>query len=105
VFPGDAELASWSAMARAGVLRPVHLLKVSHHGSHNGTPPDELLDQILPLRRQGGRRRYALVSTWPDTYGGVPDEHTMDRLAARVDEVVSTRDVSSGTSVTIDFEG
>ena len=105
VFPGDAELASWTTMARERELRPVHLLKVSHHGSHNGTPPDEVLDVILPTNRHDGRPRYALLSTWPDTYGGVPDEHTVDRVAARVDHVVSTRDVASGASVTIDLEG
>jgi hypothetical protein len=35
----------------------------------------------------------------------VPDELTMERLRARVDEVVTTRSVSSGTSVTVELEG
>ena len=51
LFAGDAELASWSMMAEREVLKPVHLLKVGHHGSHNGTPPDSVLDALLPSRR------------------------------------------------------
>jgi beta-lactamase superfamily II metal-dependent hydrolase len=103
LFAGDAELASWSMMAEHGVLKPVHLLKVGHHGSHNGTPPDTVLDALLPPRSR--RERWALVSTWPETYSGVPDELTMGRIGARVDHVVSTRDVATGEAVTIELEG
>ena len=105
LFPGDAELGSWSTMDRLGVLRPVHLLKVGHHGSRNGTPPDSVLEQLLPLVRSDPRPRYALVSTWPETYAGVPDALTMRRLARRVDRVVSTRSARSGGCVTIELDG
>ena len=104
-FPGDAELASWTLMKARGVLEPVDFLKVSHHGSHNGTPPDEVLDTVLPERRRGARKRVALVSTWPETYSGVPDEHTLARLRGRVDEIVSTTSVATGDAVTVEFEG
>lgn len=105
VFPGDAELASWALMKARGVLEPVDFLKVSHHASHNGTPPDEVLDTVLPERRTGARKRVALVSTWPETYSGVPDEFTLARLRGRVDEIVSTTSVATGDAVTVEFEG
>jgi len=105
LFAGDAELASWAAMAEHGVLKPVNLLKVAHHASHNGTPPEAVLDAVLPPHREGVRKRCALVSTWPDTYSGVPDENTMSRIGRRVDEIVSTRSVATGDAVTIEFEG
>ena len=48
LFAGDAEKRSWKTMKARSVLKPVHFLKVSHHGSHNGTPADEIFDAILP---------------------------------------------------------
>jgi hypothetical protein len=91
-------------MARHQRVHPIHLFKVGHHGSRNALPPEPVLDLLLPHRRDG-RRRTAVLSTWPDVYPGVPDELTMERLRARVDEVVTTRSVSSGTSVTVELEG
>ena len=44
LFTGDAELRSWRTMHAAGLLQPVHFLKVGHHGSHNATPDDAILD-------------------------------------------------------------
>ena len=57
LFPGDAEHRSWKTMAREKVLKPVHFLKVSHHGSFNGTPDVELLDQIPPNPTSPARAR------------------------------------------------
>ena len=48
LFPGDAEQESWRMMDEQGVLEPVHLLKIAHHGSWNRTPQGEILDKILP---------------------------------------------------------
>lgn len=96
LFPGDAEIRSYREMHKRGVLEPVHFLKVGHHGSHNGTPPDELLDSILPERAPDDRPRFALVSTADDTYSGVPDAHTLDeRIAARCN-VADTRHLEPG---------
>jgi len=105
LFPGDAELKSWWMMHQRRQLRPVHFLKVSHHASRNGTPGEDLLDKILPLARTDDRPRFALVSTWPDTYSEVPDDHTVQRLRRRVDRVFSTRSVAPGQSVEIAFDG
>ena len=91
LFAGDAELRSWRTMERENVLAPVHFRKVGHHGSHNATPPDSILERIFPLARQHDtRKRTALISTCCDVYPGVPDDDTMIRLEARCDEIVRT---------------
>jgi beta-lactamase superfamily II metal-dependent hydrolase len=92
-------------MDREGVVSPVHFLKVGHHGSHNSTPPDELLDRVLPLERRDPRRRVALVSTQEDVYGGVPHDPTLERIGTRCDEVLSTESVAPGESVEVRFPG
>lgn len=92
LFAGDAEIRSWKTMEKEGVLRPVHFLKVAHHGSVNGTPADGLLDAIFPPDGDGRTRRVA-VSTCEGSYAGVPHGPTLDRLAERVDEVVSVLDL------------
>jgi hypothetical protein len=68
-------------MRDKGVLSPVHFLKVSHHGSHNGTPSESILENILPEDRGGDpRERRAVVSTYKETYNNVPDPDTLKRL-------------------------
>ncbi len=92
LFPGDAELESWEMMARksAAALAPVDFLKVSHHGSHNGTPLD-LLDRLLPRSRKA--KAVALVSTKSKVYGTenpVPDAHVLEELSARCRKIHTT---------------
>jgi hypothetical protein len=81
LFPGDAELSSWRMMRAHGVFAPVDFLKVSHHGSHNGTPDPEILDAFFPAG--SASRRRAIISTWDDTYSGIPHDPTNARLRAR----------------------
>ena len=83
LFPGDAESRSWKTMVKQGVLKPIHFLKVAHHGSHNGTPDDDILDQILPQVAPADRNRLAAISTWTGTYSGIPHPPTDARLKAR----------------------
>lgn len=83
LFAGDAEKKSWARMQKEGVLKPVHFLKVSHHGSHNGTPEDTILEQFLPTKPHDLRGRSAAISTWTETYGGIPHTETNDRLKSR----------------------
>jgi beta-lactamase superfamily II metal-dependent hydrolase len=106
LFTGDAELRSWRTMEQQKQLRPVHFIKVGHHASHNGTPDEDLLEQILPLRRPDSRRRIALVSTCENTYNGVPDHDTLARLERRVDALIQTdqEQVPVGSAVEIRFE-
>lgn len=85
LFPGDAELRSWQTMDKHRLLEPVDFLKVGHHGSHNGTPPLELLNKILPHPARADRRPRAVVSTCAGAYNNVPDPDTMDELRRRCD--------------------
>jgi beta-lactamase superfamily II metal-dependent hydrolase len=105
LFTGDAELKSWRIMERAGLLSPVHFFKVSHHGSANGSPIDDVLDKVLPHSRPDAKPRYALLSTRPDTYPGIPDSATIRRLRSRVDRMYDTRSVGLGRSIEIRFPG
>lgn len=93
LFTGDAELESWEVMRKKHgdeALGPVDFLKVSHHGSVNGTP-DELLDVLLPLSRRD--QAVALVSTKSGAYGTenpVPDRGVLDELGRRCRRVYNT---------------
>jgi beta-lactamase superfamily II metal-dependent hydrolase len=82
LFSGDAELGSWRKMKSHGVLSSVEFLKVSHHGSHNGTPAEDTLDLVMP-KSAGKKGRVAAVSTWDDTYSGIPHSPTNAKLTAR----------------------
>ena len=64
-------------------LEPVHFLKVSHHGSSNGTPGEDILEQILPGTPIDERDRVAILSTFLETYPHVPDERTIRTLEKR----------------------
>ena len=90
-------------MERNRQLRPVHFVKVGHHASHNGTPSEDVLERILPIRRTDSRKRTALVSTCEHTYNGVPDHDTLARLERRVDALVQTTEVAAGSAVEIRF--
>jgi beta-lactamase superfamily II metal-dependent hydrolase len=83
LFTADAELASWRRMNANGMLKPVHFLKVSHHGSHNGTPPADLLNKVLPLPANGKKKGRAIISTWDGMYSGIPHEPTNTKLRQR----------------------
>jgi beta-lactamase superfamily II metal-dependent hydrolase len=94
LFTGDAEKRSWRTMDKKGVIEPVHFLKVSHHGSHTGMPPTEILEKLLPMP-VGGKKARAAVSTFLETYPGVPSETTLTELRKRT-ELKSTLDLAPG---------
>lgn len=101
LFPGDAELRSWKIMAREKMLRPVDLLKVGHHGSHNATPPEELFDLIM--EKSPTHKRRAVVSTYDHTYSNVPDEEgTLARIKSRA-ELRDTRTLKEGEWFDFEF--
>ena len=83
LFAGDAELGSWRRMHAQNVFRPVDFLKVSHHGSHNGTPAEALLDVFLPLDPAAKKKRHAIISTWEKTYSGIPHSPTNTKIGCR----------------------
>jgi beta-lactamase superfamily II metal-dependent hydrolase len=104
LFPGDAELRSWQTMDLHQVIQPIDFLKVGHHGSHNATPPDEILDRLLSGQPRQ-RRRVAVMSTQDEVYNAVPHPPTLDRIRARVDELLTTQDVAPGKAVEVRFPG
>lgn len=114
LFTGDAELRSWQTMRREHersleadgepMLKPVHFLKVSHHGSHNGTPEDDILDIILPRNGGDERPRCAVISTYQETYSGIPHTPTNLRLSQRC-ELLSTIEDSSAPYVDVELPG
>lgn len=100
LLPGDAELESWEMIRKycKQHLKPVDFLKLSHHGSQNGTPSD-VLDSVLPVSR--ARHAQVLVSTKKNVYGTknpVPDETLLNDLKRRCSKLVST-DGAPGTHV------
>jgi beta-lactamase superfamily II metal-dependent hydrolase len=106
LFPGDAEIRSWKEMNKKGVLNPIHFLKVSHHGSHNGTPDANLLQKILPgSTSTDGRQRRAAVSTFEDTYSGIPHQQTLDELEHEHGCIIyKTLGLKDGEALKIEFE-
>ena len=74
LLTGDAGAASEEELRRAGVLSPVDLLKVGHHGSRGSTTPG-LLDAVCP--------RLALLSCGRENRFGHPAPETLAVLTAR----------------------
>jgi hypothetical protein len=104
LFAGDAEIRSWQTMEREGMLAPVHFLKVSHHGSKNGTPEGEPLSHMLPREQPDGRDRVALISTFKGAYNNVPDDRITQMLKDRGLTVVEVdKQVRPGGYVEIEF--
>ncbi|TIM05506.1 hypothetical protein [Mesorhizobium sp.] len=94
LFPGDAEEKSWEMMDRTSELKPVHFLKISHHGSKNGSPQHQI-DKVLPAKAPDGRARFAVVSTREGAYSGVPDTDSLELVANRA-HLDDTRSLSEG---------
>lgn len=98
VFAGDAEHESWNLIwknAKSKIKKPIDFLKVSHHGSINGTPFDLknsnnpinlILDSILPEANANSAK--AIVSTMEDVIQAelnpVPHLDLMKELSKRV---------------------
>lgn len=104
LLPGDAELESWDMMRKkcSRQLKPVNFMKVSHHGSHNGTPLD-MLDTLLPVKNKSNAK--VLVSTKRNVYGTknpVPDTSLLTELERRCSSLVTT-DGRTGTYVDLEI--
>ncbi len=104
LFPGDAEVRSWQEMDKRGRLKPVHLFKVSHHGSRTGIPPVEILEQVLPAAPVDNRPRSAVVSTFVGTYPGVPDSDVLAEIEQRC-PLQDTRTLPDGGFFDVTFAG
>lgn len=73
LLTGDAEAPVEAALIGRGVLQPVDVLKVGHHGSHSSTTP-ALLEAIRPS--------LAIISSGEGNEYGHPAPETLDALAA-----------------------
>ncbi len=104
IFAGDAEEKSWETMRDQDLLEPAHFVKVSHHGSVNGTVA-EILDVVFPDDDPDGKPRRAVVSTHDDDWKSVPDPDTLELYTNRNCELFDTRTVEPGEAVEIRFEG
>jgi hypothetical protein len=102
LFPGDAELRSWKTMHKYGQLKTAHFLKVSHHGSHHGTPLEQLLDIIAP--KASSVSQYAAVSAYPGTYKDVPHDGILTRLRGCC-HLHSVMGIADGGCLDFEFTG
>jgi hypothetical protein len=109
LFVGDAEWdamyregksnAAWNVMwheRKAQLDRPIHFLKVGHHGSENSTPwndggdptitePGTILDAILPIPAGNAKpTAQAVVSTMRKNYKTIPRSALLTELGRRV---------------------
>lgn len=114
LFSGDAEHKSWKLMNKNNKIKPVDFFKVSHHGSANGLPEDEILDKFLPRDPSDNKKRYALVSTYdgPNNngegpYNGVPAVKLLtEQLARRCSlEWTNRADLADGGYIDFIFTG
>jgi hypothetical protein len=89
LFPGDAQIESWSyALSRPGapaMLADVDLYKVGHHGSRNATPKTLWNLFARKSRRPSPGRLRTVVSTAQDRYGAVPCPALIETLKAESD--------------------
>jgi competence protein ComEC len=73
LLTGDAEAPIEALLAQRGLLRPVELMKVGHHGSDSSTTPG-----FLALTRPS----IAVISLGADNSYGHPHRSTLEHLAA-----------------------
>lgn len=104
LFPGDAEERSWKEMNKGNVISPVDFLKISHHGSSNGTPDSEILKVIFPDPGKKKVKRFAALSTYLHTYDGIPDDATKDELKLLGCKILSTLEIGDGKALEFRFK-
>jgi competence protein ComEC len=93
LLTGDAEAPVEAALVARGVLAPVDLLKVGHHGSKSSTTP-ELLDVTRPTA--------AVISSGEGNEYGHPAPVTVEALAARPGLLILRTDLHGDVEVESD---
>ena len=93
LLTGDAEAPVEALLAARGLLSPVDVLKVGHHGSHSSTTPT-LLDAVQPLA--------ALISVGVGNDYGHPHRVTLDKLEAIAGLKVHRTDLEGNLEVISD---
>ena len=93
LLTGDAEAPVEQALVARGVLSPVDLLKVGHHGSHSSTTP-ALVEAIRPA--------IAVISAGRDNEHGHPAPETLVTLGSRPGLLVLRTDLHGDVEVVSD---
>lgn len=93
LLTGDAEAPVEAMLEQRGVLGPVDLLKVGHHGSRSSTTP-EFLDLVDPS--------VALISVGADNEYGHPAAETIATLASQPDLAVYRTDLDGDVELATD---
>jgi beta-lactamase superfamily II metal-dependent hydrolase len=87
LFPGDAQQGSWDHVLgnpnALPLVSKVAFYKISHHGSHNGTPKN-YVENIL-AEGASAMLPWGLVSRWKDT---IPKQELLDALHAHNHHIV-----------------
>lgn len=98
LFTGDIDLENELALLGTGVLRPLQVLKVSHHGSKYASGVS-FLEATVP--------KYAIVSVGAKNSYGHPSSDTLIRLDSvgakvlRTDKLGTIEFVSDGTEMSV----
>lgn len=90
LFPGDAQWGSWDEWMRSSALTRdggLDFLKLSHHGSHNGTPQTA----VKSLAQRGLR---TMASTIPNAHEGVPKPSLLEAIGKATGVPVVRSDVA-----------
>ena len=93
LLTGDAEAPVEAALIGRGILRPVDVLKVGHHGSHSSTTPG-LLAAVRPS--------LAVISSGDGNEYGHPAPETLAALAAHGSISVHRTDLEGDVEVVSD---
>jgi competence protein ComEC len=93
LLTGDAEAPVESQLLERGLLGPVDVLKVGHHGSESGTT-----QQMLAVLRP----RIAIISCGTDNEYGHPHATTLQNLAAVLDITIHRTDLHGTVEVVAD---
>lgn len=84
LFPGDAEVASWQAIAEDGKvdseLKQVNLYKVGHHGSNNATPKKSLWEKMLEHRDKDHPLHCVLSTQTTKFSGSIPNKTLLNEM-------------------------
>lgn len=92
ILTGDATIASEQSMLAAGVVTPVDVLKVGHHGSSTSTG-QPFLDALQPA--------YAVISAGMSNQFGHPHAEVVARLVAMDVEIYHTDLTADDDTVTM----
>jgi competence protein ComEC len=96
LLTGDAEAPIEARLADRGLLGPVDVLKVGHHGSRSGTTP-----RLLELTRPAA----ALISVGTDNEYGHPAPVTLATLARQAGLIVHRTDLEGDLEVVSNGRG